>query len=95
MIPRWVRQTLDTGPVETTDRLRNARLSYDETLTLVANAVVCVECNHGLLRRLGELVRPDVDPMIVGTAVVLSPARGLRHQAPSGIATSVVKNVGL
>lgn len=73
VIPQWVRRILKTGPVEITDRAKNERLRFDQTLTLVVNGAFCRDCNNGHMKQLGERVKPDVSEMIVGERVVLTP----------------------
>ena len=75
VIPRWVRRTLRTGPIEITDRRTNARLRYDQTLTLASNSAVCRECNSGHMSRLEQRVRRDAGQMIVGEPVALTRPR--------------------
>jgi len=72
VIPRWVRKVVNTGPVEITDRQTGDRFRYDQTLTLVVNDAVCVECNGGWLRLLGERVKPDVSSAILGGPVAMT-----------------------
>jgi hypothetical protein len=75
VVPRWVRKVLNTGPVEIRDRQTGGRLRYDQTLTLVVTDAVCMECNGGWLRLLGERVKGDVSEAILGRPVVMTSMR--------------------
>jgi hypothetical protein len=75
VIPQWVRKILKTGPVEITKRSTGERVRYDQTLTLVVSDAVCVECNGGWMKRLGERVIEDVEAAIFGKAIALTPDR--------------------
>jgi hypothetical protein len=78
VIPQWVRDALDTGPITITDRDTGDQLQYDQTLTLVVNAAVCGPCNSGQLNRLGGNVKTDVMDMIFGRTVALTRPRAQR-----------------